>query len=358
MIIGIIKNKERLIGDCEIKEITIANNKTKTVICGNKVAISIDKIIFICEKCSVETIMGKRYFFDVNNSECTCRKCRTIRTSLAKYGTESPNQKALIKEKQHLKHKSITIPYEDGNSYTPNKTDSSEERCALKSKNALEKWENGDYDNSDFSTSKKILWATPEYKQKMHDIFNTSNHKKIRSITSINRWKDADYRNKVCKGVKNSINSNKQELKRRSDYMLDRWENDHDKILESLIKNPHNKFSKLHLKIVEQLKLRSLGFVGEQKILRYIVDELNENTQTIIEINGDYIHANPKIFQGSDIIKLYGNSYTAEEKWESDAIKLDNLSRLGYKVIVIWESDDLDGITLKYPEIFLKHLTK
>ena len=60
-----------------------------------------------------------------------------------------------------------------------------------------------------------------------------------------------------------------------------------------------------------------------------MVDELNEATKTIIEINGDYVHANPLMYSEHDIIRLPNNSYTAAEKWESDKRKLDDLKSMG-----------------------------
>lgn len=108
------------------------------------------------------------------------------------------------------------------------------------------------------------------------------------------------------------------------------------------------KLSKLHMKIKDKLGLHDMGFISEQHVQKYIVDEFHEQAKICIEINGDYIHANPRIFKKDDIIRLRGNAYTAEEKWKSDKRKFEFLQSLGYTVIVIWESDDLN---LKFFEI-------
>lgn len=141
----------------------------------------------------------------------------------------------------------------------------------------------------------------------------------------------------ISLAIKNSINNNDKEIKRRSTWAK-------NNLAGKNLLTIKNRFSKLHLKIRKELELEQLGFSGEQKINRFLVDELNENKKIIIEINGDYIHANPKIYSANDIIRLPGNSYTAEEKWFSDQIKLDSLKELGYNVLVIWESDDLQTI--------------
>lgn len=102
------------------------------------------------------------------------------------------------------------------------------------------------------------------------------------------------------------------------------------------------RISKLHLRTKKQLNLPDCGFISEQVIDKYFVDELNENRKIIIEINGDYVHANPKIYKDSDIIRLPSCVYTAQEKWDSDRLKKEKLESLGYKVVIIWESDNLE----------------
>ena len=117
------------------------------------------------------------------------------------------------------------------------------------------------------------------------------------------------------------------------------------KLSSSFSKN--NRLTKIHKKIKQYLNLESLGYISEQSVGKYFVDELNENKKTIIEINGDYVHANPKMFSSSDIIKLPNSKYTAAEKWESDRQKLNALTSMGYSVITIWESDDLEEVKKK-----------
>jgi hypothetical protein len=55
----------------------------------------------------------------------------------------------------------------------------------------------------------------------------------------------------------------------------------------------------------------------------------------IIEFNGDYWHANPRIYRDTDLIM--GKS--ASSIWERDSLKLKNARDLGYNVMVIWEND-------------------
>jgi very-short-patch-repair endonuclease len=164
------------------------------------------------------------------------------------------------------------------------------------------------------------------------------------SCSSREKWKDPVMREKIADGIRKSINNNPEELQRRSDFMKLKMKD--PEYVNNVLSSLPQRFSKLHLKIREQLNLEQKGFIGEQIVGRYVVDELNEAAKTIIEINGDYIHANPLMYAENDIIRLPGNSYTAAEKWESDKRKLDELKSMGYNVIVIWESDNINNIEI------------
>lgn len=119
------------------------------------------------------------------------------------------------------------------------------------------------------------------------------------------------------------------------------WQNP-EYILFILERAVINKLSKLHQKIKTILKLDELGFKSEQKIGRYLIDEFNADKQIVIEINGNYPHANPKFFEANDIVVMPGNKFLACKKWASDKRKIDYLKSQGYKVLIIWESDDLE----------------
>lgn len=178
--------------------------------------------------------------------------------------------------------------------------------------------------------------------------WNQSNRARaIKSVNSKLMWSDDGFSKRQSELIKHSTNSI-EEKKRRSIQQKARWKDPitgpmYYKALMSISK----RFSKLHVRIRNKLQLDSLGFKGEQKIGRYCVDELHLDKKIIIEVNGDYVHANPKIYKSDDIIRLYGSSYTAEEKWDSDYHRLQMLESMGYVCLVIWESDDLDIIRNK-----------
>jgi len=74
----------------------------------------------------------------------------------------------------------------------------------------------------------------------------------------------------------------------------------------------------------------------------------------IIEINGDYWHANPKIYSSDFIVlKNTSNEKTANYIWEYDKRKINNAINRGYEVKVFWESDikeNKDNVILSIKE--------
>lgn len=110
--------------------------------------------------------------------------------------------------------------------------------------------------------------------------------------------------------------------------------------ITALFSNSKNRLSKLHVRIQNHFDLTNLGFQSEQYVEGYFADELHRDKKVIVEINGDYLHANPKKFSAEFLVKIRGQSYTAQEKWNADARRTAKLENVGYKVFVIWESDD------------------
>lgn len=74
--------------------------------------------------------------------------------------------------------------------------------------------------------------------------------------------------------------------------------------------------------------------VGENK---YLVPDMVINGRIVVEFYGDYFHANPSKHQANEYIVK--KEMTAKELWEVDALRQKQLEDVGYKVIIIWQSD-------------------
>lgn len=107
-----------------------------------------------------------------------------------------------------------------------------------------------------------------------------------------------------------------------------------------------HKFSKPHKKINDLLKEIGLEFQNEKALIDNIssktwyydifVPELN----LLIEVNGDYYHANPIKYLPSDILWLFHSGQkTANEIWKRDWNKTKLARMQGYRFMTIWEFD-------------------
>lgn len=69
----------------------------------------------------------------------------------------------------------------------------------------------------------------------------------------------------------------------------------------------------------------------------YFFDYTLPETRKIIEFNGDYWHANPKMYNSTWIHPV--TKKNAHEIWCFDSEKIDFARKKGYEVMVVWESD-------------------
>jgi hypothetical protein len=90
--------------------------------------------------------------------------------------------------------------------------------------------------------------------------------------------------------------------------------------------------------ILENVSTRSPFGKWDHNLSRYVVYDV-KHKDCIIEFNGDYWHANPKIYSATDRIR----GKLASEIWQRDAEKLRVASNAGFRVLVVWESDYLEN---------------
>lgn len=67
---------------------------------------------------------------------------------------------------------------------------------------------------------------------------------------------------------------------------------------------------------------------------KYVVFDI-KHKNCIIEFNGDYWHANPSIYIENDLIR----GVKAQDLWTKDREKIQFANSLGYRTLVVWESD-------------------
>lgn len=113
-------------------------------------------------------------------------------------------------------------------------------------------------------------------------------------------------------------------------------------------KYSRSKISSLNIKFENILKKYNFLYETEFKI-SYINDKFHKcykfydfhilNTNLLIEVNGDYWHANPKIYKENDKFQFPKTQLTAKDIWKLDEYKNDIAKVNNYRVIYVWENE-------------------
>jgi G:T-mismatch repair DNA endonuclease (very short patch repair protein) len=103
-----------------------------------------------------------------------------------------------------------------------------------------------------------------------------------------------------------------------------------------------------YMSSLEETILNSLQRFGFSFISQYFVklknqcfffDFLIRNLNILIEVQGDYWHANPLKYKRSDLISYPEKIILAEDVWKKDLDKRKKAENKGFKVMYLWESE-------------------
>jgi len=122
------------------------------------------------------------------------------------------------------------------------------------------------------------------------------------------------------------------------------WKNltkeDRDNKICKQLKNLHSgSRSTLEINFQNYLNLLQISYQPSFYINKYQFDYCILNTNILIEVNGDFWHANPAFYCDSDILRHPStNGVKASDIWKKDQKKLDLAKSKGYHVVTIWEN--------------------
>lgn len=110
-------------------------------------------------------------------------------------------------------------------------------------------------------------------------------------------------------------------------------------ISKTISENPprQNSVSNKEKKLLTEIKKLKYNPVGSFPVDKYICDIYIKELNLIIEFNGDYWHCNPKKYDENYLHPH--KKKTAKEIWEEDRIRVDNIKKHGYNLMIIWECD-------------------
>lgn len=97
--------------------------------------------------------------------------------------------------------------------------------------------------------------------------------------------------------------------------------------------------SSLERKVKQGLENLKIKFKPQFWIKQKGFDFFLKDHNIIIEVQGDFWHANPLIYQETDIVNHPGGKVLAREIWLKDKLKKELAEMLNYRVIYIWESE-------------------
>lgn len=97
--------------------------------------------------------------------------------------------------------------------------------------------------------------------------------------------------------------------------------------------------SKLEKRVGKVLVEIGVKFEPQFELKGKLYDYHVKGTNILIEVNGDFWHANPKKYKATDILPFPKKSVIAESLWKKDEKKLTIALKNGYKVLPLWEMD-------------------
>lgn len=129
----------------------------------------------------------------------------------------------------------------------------------------------------------------------------------------------------------------KEYFKKRGELTKKFWEGVNDDFLSG---NFLPKMNNIEKKVSLALELAELDFQFSKFVARRQFDFLVIGTQVLIEVQGDYWHANPEIYSFTDSIYFPGRGKEHVWKiWERDRKKREIAEKYGYEVVYVWEKD-------------------
>jgi peroxiredoxin len=81
---------------------------------------------------------------------------------------------------------------------------------------------------------------------------------------------------------------------------------------------------------------------------RFKVDGFHARSNTVFEFHGDVFHGNPLVFKDRENCHPFRKSVTAKQLYQETIKREEVIESLGYKVVVIWESDYKVGLKVSY----------
>ena len=297
-------------------------------------------------------------------------------TSIKRYGVDHPSQLKEVqqkvgdtKERKYGNRKFVNIEKAQQTNLEKRgvKTTFQDPKVKEKSVQTLRQNYNDDTVVNPFEI-KEIQQKIEKTNEEKYDVKNVLQKKEFRNDKQRAQSNSLNWKNKTGEEIeeikqkkretwKNKTGEEIEEIKQKK---KDTWENKTDeekikiynKMIETQKKNGTFGVSKIsqiffwklykHLTYSQKNNCYFYELNDEYKILNYSVDFIINNK--IIEFFGDKWHANPKTYNYNDMPKPKDNyNLTAEEIWNKDNKRLNNIINEGYETLIIWASEVINN---------------
>jgi len=157
-------------------------------------------------------------------------------------------------------------------------------------------------------------------------------------------WSDEHKSNVIKKMMETKSNWSDEEIfingRNISNGLKKMWSNlSDDEFNKRMVRLHKNFISKLEIRVRDILTRLNISFTPQYPINHRTYDIKIDNTNILIEVNGDFWHANPRKYKGSDILPFPNKEVIAESLWGKDEKKLNIALKNGFKVLPLWEMD-------------------
>ncbi|MCK9574820.1 MAG: very short patch repair endonuclease [Clostridia bacterium] len=117
------------------------------------------------------------------------------------------------------------------------------------------------------------------------------------------------------------------------------WNNLSQEEKTAVIQKRQAYVSKIETRVAKILRDNNITYTAQFWINRKSYDFRFDKTKILLEVQGDFWHANPSKYCANDVLKHPGSWVTAQQLWEKDKMKNDIALSYGYKVLYLWESE-------------------
>ncbi len=177
-----------------------------------------------------------------------------------------------------------------------------------------------------------------------------------------NIWKSKSYYEwldnfMVDKYGKRRITGDKDDISNaRKEYWKNLPLDEREEKIKKILRNLHSGcYSKLETKISVILDEFEIPYERSFWLNKKQFDFKIKDCNILIEVQGDFWHANPIKYKADDILNHPNNPISAKELWKKDNKKLKMANSHGYDVIYLWESDIKEN---KHIEILFNEIKK